>query len=114
MRTIVVISVLLFDSSAVGQQPKEIANSIGMKFVLVLPGSFTMGSPKEEKGSKGWETQHQVAISNWYYLGACEVTQDEYEKLTGKRPRADRGRQTSFGQVRERFRGAKYPVNQIS
>ena len=114
MRALVLIIFLFFCPTAVAQQPKEVTNSIGMKLVLILPGSFRMGSPEEEKGREHWETQHQVAISNWYYLGACEVTQDEYEKLTGKRPSAYRGSQKSFGQVGERFRGAKNPVNQIS
>ena len=29
--------------------PKDFTNSIGMKFVWIPPGSFMMGSPKEEK-----------------------------------------------------------------
>jgi formylglycine-generating enzyme required for sulfatase activity len=29
--------------------PKNFTNSIGMKFVWIPPGSFVMGSPKEEK-----------------------------------------------------------------
>src|ERR1700722_12977103 len=28
---------------------KEFTNSVGMKFVWIAPGSFVMGSPKEEK-----------------------------------------------------------------
>ncbi len=31
-------------------QPKEITNSLGMKLILIPPGKFTMGSPKNEKG----------------------------------------------------------------
>ena len=30
--------------------PKNFTNSIGMKFVWIPPGTFMMGSPKEEKG----------------------------------------------------------------
>ena len=29
--------------------PKNFTNSIGMKFVWIPPGTFMMGSPKEEK-----------------------------------------------------------------
>ena len=29
--------------------PKDFTNSIGMKFVWIKPGTFMMGSPKEEK-----------------------------------------------------------------
>jgi formylglycine-generating enzyme required for sulfatase activity len=114
MRALFLIIVLLFGSTAVAQQPKAITNSIGMKLVLILPGSFTMGSPINENGRQDWESQHLVTISNWFYLGAYEVTQDEYERITGKRPSAYRSTQLSFGQVGERFKGASYPVNQIS
>ena len=29
--------------------PKDFTNSVGMKFVWIPPGTFMMGSPKEEK-----------------------------------------------------------------
>ncbi len=73
MRALVLSVVLLVVSPAFGQQTKEITNSIGMKLVLILPGSFTMGSPIDEVGRQEWETQHLAMISNWYYLGEYEV-----------------------------------------
>ena len=64
--------------------PKEtITNSIGMKLVLMPKGTFTMGSPIEEKGRTEDEQSHQVTISQDYYLGAMEVTQGQYEKVMG-------------------------------
>ena len=65
MRAFVLIIVFLFGSTAAGQQPKEITNSIGMKLVLIPAGTFTMGSPMEEVRS--WEKQHEVTISKPYY-----------------------------------------------
>lgn len=100
MRGLVLIIVLLYGSTAYGQQLKEITNSIGMKLVLILPGSFWMGSPEEEFGRKPVETQHQVSISNWYYLGRYEVTQGQYEKVMGNNPST--------------FKGAKNPVETVS
>src|SRR5271154_1791501 len=38
--------------------PKNFTNSIGMKFVWIPPGTFMMGSPKEEKKRQSDETQH--------------------------------------------------------
>ncbi len=99
MRALVLSIILLFVSPAIGQQPKAITNSIGMKLVLILPGSFTMGSPIEEVGRQD-ETQHLVTISNWYYLGVYEVTQGEYEKITGESPSG--------------FKGAKKPVEKVN
>ncbi len=84
MRALVLCIVLLVCSPALGQHSKEIINSIGMKLVLILPGTFTMGSPDEEKGRLIDETQHFVTISNLYYLGAYEVTQGQYEKVMGR------------------------------
>ena len=113
MRALVLIIVLISGYGTSAQQPKEITNSIGMKLVLILPGSFTMGSPINETGRQDWESQHLVTINNWYYLGAYEVTQNEYERITGERPSAYRSAQSSFGKVGERFKGSSYPVNGI-
>ncbi|MFM7926364.1 MAG: formylglycine-generating enzyme family protein, partial [Pirellula sp.] len=65
---------------------REITNSIGMKLVLIPKGTFKMGSPESEEGSNGDETQHEVTISKDYYLGVYEVTQAQYEKVSGKNP----------------------------
>ena len=67
-------------SSVYSQQPKAITNSIGMKLVLILPGSFTMGSPITEVGRQDWESQHLVTIS------ALRATHQPAEKAAGKVP----------------------------
>src|ERR1043166_120913 len=43
--------------------PKNLTNSIGMKFVWVPRGSFTMGSPKEEEKRAANETLHRVTLT---------------------------------------------------
>src|SRR5205807_1735116 len=65
---------------------KEIANSIGMKLALIPAGTFVMGSPMGEEGRSEEEVQHGVEITKPFYLGVYEVTQAEYEKVTGKNP----------------------------
>ena len=92
--------VLLGLSSAFGQQRKEITNSIGMKLVLVNAGSFTMGSAESEEGRTDYELQHEVTISKSFYLGAYEVTQDQYEKVMGENP--------------SQYNGPKNPVEKVS
>ena len=62
-----------------------------MKLVLIPAGTFTMGSPVEEVGRIYDETQHEVTISMSYYLGAYEVTQDQYEKVMGSNPSGFKG-----------------------
>ena len=65
------------------------ANSIGMKFVWVPPGTFLMGSPKEEegRGERGDdEALHQIALTKGFWMGVYTVTQQEYEIIMGTNP----------------------------
>jgi formylglycine-generating enzyme required for sulfatase activity/uncharacterized caspase-like protein len=67
-----------------GRQPEEvdvIAPGVQMKFVLVPPGKFLMGSPKGEKDQGDDEAQHEVTITQPFYLGRTEVTQEQYQAL---------------------------------
>jgi formylglycine-generating enzyme required for sulfatase activity len=64
-------------------QTKEITNSMGMKFVLIPAGRFTMGSPVSEEGSQDDEPHHKVEISKPYYIGVTEVTRSQYATVMG-------------------------------
>ena len=79
----------------------EYTNSLGMKFVLIPPGEFTMGSTPEEIAAalkdvgedKHWQEcikseapQHKVILTQPIYLGMNEVTQADYEKVMGVNP----------------------------
>jgi hypothetical protein len=66
-------------ASALGEQ----TNSIGMKFVLIPPGEFVMGSTESEKGRQENEIPHPVRITKPFWLGVYEVTQRQYERLMG-------------------------------
>ncbi|MGO9113782.1 MAG: formylglycine-generating enzyme family protein [Thermoguttaceae bacterium] len=85
-----------------------------MKLVLVPPGEFQMGSTRELieeelrlHGGDGWYVdrlpgaQHQVRITRPYWLGATDVTQEEYQRAIGSNP--------------SKFQGdPKRPVEQVS
>ena len=45
-----------------------------------------MGSPADEAERSPNETQHEVTISRAFYLGKYEVTQEEYQAMTGTNP----------------------------
>jgi formylglycine-generating enzyme required for sulfatase activity len=62
---------------------KNFTNSIGMKFVWIPPGSFMIGSPKEEKERFGNETQHKVTLTKGYYMGVHLVTQEQWQAVMG-------------------------------
>jgi formylglycine-generating enzyme required for sulfatase activity len=61
-------------------------NSIGMEFVLIPSGKFLMGSPASEQGRDDDEQQHEVEITQPFYLGVYAVTQEEYERVMGQNP----------------------------
>jgi formylglycine-generating enzyme required for sulfatase activity len=89
--------------------PVEMSNSIGMRFVLIPPGEFDMGSTEAEvaklqeeaKASKQpqWYVEslaaaapkHHVRITKPFYLGMCEVTQAEYQRVVGTNPSSFKG-----------------------
>ena len=50
--------------------------------VLVLGGTFSMGSPAGEVGRSTDEVQHEVSVSS-FYIGVNEVTQAQYEVVMG-------------------------------
>ncbi|MDR0683572.1 MAG: SUMF1/EgtB/PvdO family nonheme iron enzyme [Spirochaetaceae bacterium] len=68
-------------------------------FVKIEGGTFTMGSPLSEPDRDANETPHQVTVSG-FYLGKYEVTQKEYEEVTGINPGA--------------FKNSALPVEQVS
>ena len=58
--------------------------SIGMEMMWCEPGTFMMGSPESEQGREGDETQHEVTLTEGFYLGKYEVTQDDEKVMGGK------------------------------
>jgi formylglycine-generating enzyme required for sulfatase activity len=69
------------------EPPSIITNSIGMKLVLISPGEFLMGSPDSDgMRSDDEKPQHDVRISQAFFLGMFPVTQAEYERIMGRNP----------------------------
>ena len=92
---------LFFSQSQICQAQDIFTNKLGMRFVLVPAGSFTMGSPESEKGRQWNESQHKVIISKSFYMGETEVTQGQWNRLVSPNP-------SSFKL------GNSYPVDSIS
>lgn len=81
--------------------PGTIVNSLGMKHVPIPAGEFLMGSPEDcPSGDREEEFQHRVRITKPFLLGMHQVTQSQYETVTGKNP--------SF------FKGPDLPVEHLS
>lgn len=58
-------------------------NSIGMEFIPVPTGTFTMGSPSHEPGRHNTEVLHVVKIPSPFYLQSTEVTQAQWVSIMG-------------------------------
>ena len=68
----------------------------GNKIVLrrIHPGSYMAGSPSspaEANRNGSSEIQHRVALSQPFYIGIYEITQKQYENVTGAKPSSYKG-----------------------
>jgi len=95
----------------------SLSNSLGMKFVLIRPGGFMMGSalsPDEAARRYGGHSkyyvdfykaehpQHNVSISKPFYLQTTEVTQGQWKAVMGSNP------------AKFKDCGDDFPVEQVS
>lgn len=64
----------------------DITNSLGMTFNYINPGTFIMGSPKDEPGRSPDEAQHQVTLTHGYYMQTTPVTQGQWKAVMGENP----------------------------
>jgi len=59
-----------------------ITNPIGMKLRLIHAGTFTMGSAKDDDEGP----LRQVTLTQPFYIGLTEVTQEQYKKVMDENP----------------------------
>ncbi|MCI5145088.1 MAG: formylglycine-generating enzyme family protein [Candidatus Electrothrix sp. AR3] len=76
--------------------------TVVQRFRWVNPGTFIMGSPKDEPERESWgrETQHQVTLSKGFWLADTAVTQKLWQAVMGKNP--------------ARFKGEYHPVENVN
>ena len=96
------------------EAPQYHTNSLGMKFVWIRPGSFSMGSPKTEKGRSDVEVQHEVKLSKGFWMGVYPVTQEQWLDVIAD-PEYRRPAEGFDISNPSRFRGDKnLPVDSVS
>ena len=71
-----------------------------MKLLKVQKGSFRMGSPLRESGRNSSEKLQTVAITDDFYMGTYEVTQEQYQAIMNQNP--------------SRFKGGSLPVENVT
>lgn len=86
---------------------------------LIPAGTYIMGSPAGEVGrypSDDREAQHKVTLTKPLYAGVFEVTQKQYELVTGSTPSEYQGNarpveRVSYNMLRGTDKGAAWPAN---
>ena len=69
------------------------AGGVSFEMIKVEAGSFIMGCTSEQGGDCGYDESpyHRVTISQDYYIGKFEVTQELYEAVMGTNPSTWKG-----------------------
>lgn len=97
---------------------KTFTNSIGMEFVLIPPGAFGMGcNCKDDPFTENNECPkyytedqfpyHQVTITQAFYLGKYEVTQEQWYQVMGNNP-------SEFKTEKAGMNSRNHPVENVS
>lgn len=79
--------------------PLDYTNEFGMRFSLVPPGTYLIGSPLTETSRQKKEIPHLVTITKAFYIGVTEVTQTEWLQVIEENP--------------SKFIGNNLPVDQV-
>ena len=58
----------------------------GIEMMWVPAGTFLMGSPTTEPNRQSNETQHEVTLTNGFYIGKYVITQEQYYAIMNYNP----------------------------
>ncbi len=75
----------------------DLGGGVKMELAPIPAGTFRMGS---DAGSDEEKPVHEVKITKPFYMGKCEVTQEQWEAVMGANP--------------SKLKGAKNPVDSVS
>lgn len=73
-------------TDSVGTWADLVVNGSVLRLRWIPPGSFTMGSPRDEADRDQDEVQHQVALSRGFWLGESETTRRFFRAVMGSNP----------------------------
>jgi formylglycine-generating enzyme required for sulfatase activity len=93
--------------TVVGNRSVDLNATVAMDLIWCPPGTFTMGSPTTEAGRGTNETEHNVSLTQGFYLGKFEVTQAQYEAVMT-------GNTNSLSADPSQFKGDNRPVEKVS
>lgn len=88
----------------------EVTNAVGIQFVLIPPGQFLMGNPRARSSL---ERQHQVTISEPFYLSKHEITQAQFRQVMFGNPSQFKPNST-YGMLLSEVNADRLPVDSVS
>ena len=78
----------------------KVSQADGLRYVWIEPGKFVMGCTDSPGDCFNWElSPHLVEIKQGFWIAETEVTQQAYQRVTGKNPSL--------------YRGLRLPVDQV-
>ncbi|MGM0601200.1 MAG: SUMF1/EgtB/PvdO family nonheme iron enzyme [Candidatus Rifleibacteriota bacterium] len=98
------IEIIIKEPASGGTTEIDLGDGIKMNFVSISSGSFTMG---QADGDSDESPTRTVTISNSFYMGKYEVTQEQYQKIMGTNPSYWQG-SNSYAD------SSKQPVEEVS
>jgi formylglycine-generating enzyme required for sulfatase activity len=85
-----------------------VQSASNLEMLWVEPGTFTMGSPTSEAGRLAdREDEHNVTLTNGFYLGKYEVTQAQYQAVMT-------GNSNGLSATPSQYSGNDRPVEKVS
>ena len=79
----------------------DLGKGVKLEMVLIPSGKFMMGSPPSEKGRRDDKKQHEIKLTEPFYIGRYEVTQEQWESVMDNNPSS-------------KTKGARLPVTDVS
>ena len=67
-------------------QTFTLPQDVKLEMVYCPAGTFMMGSPEDELGRYDDETQHEVTLTESFWIGKTPITQVQYKAITGENP----------------------------
>ncbi len=89
------------DPTIVIELPNLPADAKPLEMIWIQPGTFFMGSPEDELDRSDDEWQHQVSITQGFYMAKHELTQAQWMAVTSSSPV-------------DSSEGQDYPIQKIS
>ncbi len=88
---------------------EDLGNGVELEMVLIPGGTFTMGAPEDEEGSKdNQRPQHQVTVPT-FFMGRYQVTQAQWRAVMNLTPF-----KRTLNREPSHFKGDNLPVESVS